>query len=79
MKTNQIEHPDYLVNERINLLLSHGYYGYSVVNLSFDDFRGQIIAVAQNNSGNVLSAYGETKEEACVQLIDLIDITVDTL
>lgn len=79
MDTENIEHPDYLVNERINLLLNHGYYGYKIVNLTFDDHRGQILVVARNNSERVLSAYGETKEEACIQLIDLIDITVDTL
>jgi len=79
MNTDQIKHPDYLVNERINLLLNHGYYGYKIVNLGFDDYRGQIIAVAQNNSGTVLSAYGETKEDACMDLIDFIDIRVNTL
>lgn len=79
MNTDHIRHPDYLTNERIKLLLHHGYYGYKVVNLGFDDYRGQIIAVARNNSGSALSAYGETKEDACRDLIDLIDITVDTL
>lgn len=70
---------DYLEKERINLLLKHGYYGYKVKNIEFDDYRGQIIAIAQNINGNTLSAYGETKEDACVQLIDLIDITLDIL
>lgn len=79
MNTDRIEHPDYLVNERINLFLNHGYYGYEIINLEFDDYRGQIIAVAQNKSEHILSAYGESKEDACVQLIDLIDITVGTL
>ncbi|WP_340103847.1 hypothetical protein [Rhodohalobacter sp. 8-1] len=73
------DQPDYLEKERINLLLKHGYYGYKVKNIEFDDHRGQLIAVAQNINGNTLSAYGETKEDACIQLIDLIGITLDTL
>lgn len=79
MKTDHIEHPDFLVNERINLLLKHGYYGYEVVNFKFDAHRGQIIVVARDDGDNVLSTYGETKEEACRDLIDLIAIKVGTL
>ena len=78
MSINYIETPDYLVNERINHLLNHGYFGYNVINIEFDDYRGQMIAVARNNKASVLSAYGETKDDACMKLIDLIDITVDS-
>lgn len=79
MNTNRIEHPDYLVNERITLFLNHGYYGYKVESSRFDDYRGQMIVVARNDNGNALSAYGETEEDACRDLIDLIDIRVNTL
>jgi len=78
MNTDYIETPDYLVNERINHLVNYGYFGYKVINIEFDDYRGQIISVAKNNKGNVLSAYGETKDDSCMKLIDLIDITVDS-
>lgn len=71
------ETPDYLVSERIDLLLNHGYFGYKVIKVTFDDHRGQVIAVARDGKGHVLSAYGETEDNACIQLIDLIDITVD--
>jgi len=77
MGTGYSETPDYLVSERINLLLNHGYYGYKVIKIRFDDYRGQVIAVVRNGKGHVLSAYGETEDDACIQLIDLIDITVD--
>lgn len=76
MNTDYFETPDYLVSERINFLLNHGYYGYKVINVAFDDHRGKTIAVARNSKGHVLSAYGETEHDACIQLIDLIDITV---
>jgi hypothetical protein len=76
MYTDHIETPDYLVSERINHLLNHGYYGYKVMNVTFDDHRGQIIAVARNSKGHIVSAYGETEDDACIQLINLIDITV---
>lgn len=77
MNKEYIETPDFLVNERIKLLLNHGYYGYKVINIEFDDSRGQMIAVAQNNKRSILSAFGETKDDACMKLIDLINITVD--
>jgi hypothetical protein len=72
------DYPDYLIQERIRTLLDHGYYGYKIQNVAFDDHRGQIIVVAKDNKGHVLSAYGENREDACLQLIDLIDITLDT-
>lgn len=77
MGADYSETPDYLEIERIDLLQNHGYFGYKVIKITFDDYRGQVIAVARNGKGHVLSAYGETEDDACIQLIDLIDITVD--
>jgi|AntRauTorcE11898_2_1112593.scaffolds.fasta_scaffold07784_4 hypothetical protein len=79
MNTDYIESPDYLVNERINLLLKHGYYGFKVDNVTYNSNRGQVVVEARNSNEKILTAYGETKDEACMQLIDLIDITLDTL
>lgn len=75
---SHIDYPDYLIQERIHTLLDHGYYGYKIQNVAFDDHRGQIIVVAKDSKGHVLSAHGETKEDACLQLISLIDITLDS-
>jgi hypothetical protein len=79
MNADHIENPDYLINERISLLLNHGYYGFKVDTVTYSSHRGQIVAEARNSKEEILTAYGETKDEACMQLIDLIDITIDTL
>jgi hypothetical protein len=47
--------------------------------VTYSSHRGQIVAEARNSKEEILTAYGETKDEACMQLIDLIDITIDTL
>jgi len=79
MKTNQMEEFDYLILERISILLKQGYFGFNVIRLTSDHKIDQFIVEASNDRGVVLSASGDTKEEACKKLIDLIDLTMDDL
>lgn len=75
---NQIndEH-DNIFHERVNVLIDQGYLGFTVDKISGRNETGEFKVEATNNKGIKLTAKGETKEEACKKLIDLIDITVD--
>lgn len=75
---NQIndEH-DNIFHERVNVLIDQGYLGFTVDKISGSNETGEFHVEATNHKGVKLTAKGETKEEACEKLIDLIDITID--
>ena len=77
MKTKHTEDFDYLIHERISILLKQGYMGFNVKKMYGDPDLNQFTVEASNSQGVLLSAKGDTKEEACKKLIDLIDLTVD--
>ncbi len=66
---------DHIFHERVNILKSDGYRGFVVTS---EKSKGPEIEVtATNLQGKILSAGGETKEEAFKKIIDLIDTTID--
>jgi|AntRauTorckE6833_2_1112554.scaffolds.fasta_scaffold100561_2 aspartate oxidase len=67
--------PDAPMHERINLLDTEGYRGFKVTQKK-KKWDG-IEIDAGNSSNKILSAGGETGEEAYKKLIDLIDLTLD--
>ena len=68
---------DYLVHERINALLEYGYRGFTVSKIAGNTQTGHFRVDATNNKGITLTSKGDTKEDACKKLIDLIDVTAD--
>jgi len=68
---------DYLVHERIDILMEQGYCGFTITSISGNNLTGEYLVEATNNQGKTLTSKGETKEDACKKLIDLIDVTVD--
>jgi len=66
---------DYLVHERIDALIDHGYCGFAVSKISGNIQSGEVWVEATNKKGITLSSKGDTKEDACKKLIDLIDVT----
>lgn len=67
--------PDAPMHERINLLNTEGYRGFKITQKK-QKWDG-IEIDAGNSSNKLLSASGETGEEAFKKLIDLIDLTLD--
>lgn len=65
---------DNVFHERINVLLDQGYLGFTVDKITGSKESGEFIVAATNHKGANLTAKGETKEEACKKMIDLIDI-----
>lgn len=62
---------DPVFHERINILKNEAYRGFTIVS---EKSKGPEIEVtATNLKGRILSAVGETKEEAFKKLVDLID------
>ncbi len=68
---------DYLVHERIDILMDKGYCGFTITQISDNNFSGEYLVEATNHQGITLTSKGETKEEACKKMIDLIDVTVN--
>lgn len=66
-----------IFHERVNVLMEQGYLGFKVNKVSGSNETGEFIVGATNHKGVILTAKGETKEEACKKLIDLIDINSD--
>lgn len=79
MISKENRHIDYLCKERIKLLLDEGYYGFKIVNLHKKEGSDSVIVETANHSGITLYAKGRSKEDACLQMIDLIDTTIDDL
>ncbi len=64
-----------LFHERVNILQKQGYRGFIVTS---EKNKGPVIEVSATNlKGRILSASGDTKEEAFKNMIDLIDTTFD--
>jgi hypothetical protein len=66
---------DHIFHERVNILKNDGYRGFIITS---EKNKGHEIEVtATNLQGKILSAGGETKEEAFKKIIDLIDMAID--
>src|SRR5690625_5764 len=63
---------DYVFHERINILKRRGYRGFNVARESSSP-AGEIELTAMSQDGKVLTATGETREEALKKIIDRID------
>lgn len=74
---NKTPEYDYLVHERINILTDQGYCGFTINKIDSTPYSGETIVESTNGQGITLTAKGDTKEDACKKMIDLIDITVD--
>ncbi|MGF1671356.1 MAG: hypothetical protein ACFCU6_12980 [Balneolaceae bacterium] len=63
------------LHERINILKKKGYLGFSIVNTDrkWDGCK----VTARNDEGKVISAEGESIEEAYKKLIDRIDLVTE--
>ncbi|MFO7845658.1 MAG: hypothetical protein R6V27_03780 [Balneolaceae bacterium] len=79
MKANYDDTPDYLLNERIQMLQQSGYCGFVVQNITENPKKEEVVIEAKNPEGKFLTASGDSSEDACRQLIDLIDTTVDDI
>jgi hypothetical protein len=66
---------DYLVQERVDALLKYGYRGFKISKITGHSETGQYRVEAANNRRVTLTSIGDTKEDACKKLIDLIDVT----
>jgi len=65
---------DYLVHERIDALIEYGYRGFTISKISGNVRSGDFRVEATNKKGTTLTSMGDTKEDACKKLIDLIDV-----
>lgn len=79
MNIEDQEAPDYLLNERIQLLLKYGYCGFTVQRIDENRQKEEVVVEARHRNGNILTATGDSKEDACRQMIDLIDTSIDDL
>ncbi len=65
------------LQERVNTLREHGYRGYRVVG-GKGKVEGAVQVSAERTSGRILTAIGDTVDEAYENLIEKIDITLDS-
>jgi len=77
LKTKRTPEFDYLMHERVDILMDQGYCGFAINKISGDKHFGEYLVEATNHQGIILTTKGETKEDACKKMIDLIDVTVD--
>jgi hypothetical protein len=68
--------PNSSLQERVNILKDQGYRGFAL-SKSSQKAEGAVRVVAKNNKGILLTADGESLDEACENLIDQIDYTLD--
>ncbi|SMO63488.1 hypothetical protein [Fodinibius sediminis] len=66
---------DNVFHERISILKEQGYCGFMIDNIK-KHWDGIQVTV-RNNSGETITASGETPEEAYSEIIDSIDLMTD--
>ncbi|MCC5907056.1 MAG: hypothetical protein JJU13_12655 [Balneolaceae bacterium] len=68
--------PKSTLQERVNILKGKGYRGFSLSGGS-QRVEGAVQVVGKNSKGIMLTAEGDSYDEACENLIDQIDYTLD--
>ncbi len=68
--------PKSTLQERVNILKGQGYRGFSLSGGS-QRVGGAVQVVGKNSKGLMLTADGDSYDEACENLIEQIDYTLD--
>lgn len=69
------EERENIFHERTTILKKHGYRGFTVQRVVRK--WGGVKVTAKNNEGQVITASGETTEEAYKKIIDNVDLALD--